>query len=421
MNSEYIPDMDTLIKYLAGQLSQAEQLEVKNALLYSEEVKEMKKDIDFFIEAEDITYADLLQNNSVGYENLDEVLYRYYERYPQTDDWSVEEGIDHKEILQQLQLDSNLESIYPQVYEAVSQNLASKVAIQGVAGCFHEIAAKSFLGNSLSFVNCDSFPKLMRELEGGNANYGIMAIENSVAGSIIANYELLRSSNFEIVGEVYMRIEHNLMALPGQELSDIREVHSHPMALLQCQKFFSEIHPDARMVEREDTASSAKWIRDTLQTGVAAIASKEAARIYGLDIIAKGIETNKRNFTRFLVLLEKSRAEHYPRVRNKASVCFEVSHHIGNLADILMVLKSYDLNLTKIQSTPILGREWEYFIHLDVEFNEYDLYRTAFQAISQLVQNQKILGEYERGSRYNKESYDDGLNIRDHLITPGTL
>lgn len=278
-----------------------------------------------------------------------------------------------------------------------------RIAIQGVDGAFHEIAAKKFFGEDIELEMCDSFPILFRSLNQGKAKFGVIAIENTVAGSLLPNYALLRDSNYTIIGEVFLRIEHQLMVLPGQKLEDIKAVHSHPMAIQQCQKFF-EHYPDIKLVEAADTAGSAKWIRENKKKGRAAIASKLAAQHYDLEIIAESIETNKRNFTRFLIILDKDIAKDYPSYTpNKSSLSFslaERSRQVGSLSQILIVLSSYGINLTKIQSLPVLGKEWEYFFHLDLEFDDYEHYSKSIDAIRPLISELTILGEYPRGEKY---------------------
>ncbi len=292
-----------------------------------------------------------------------------------------------------------MNSILP--ISAPSQTL--KIAIQGVKGAFHEIAARKFFSNPIELDMCETFPQLFRDLENKRADIGVIAIENSVAGSLLPNYALLRDSHLSIIGEVYLRIKHNLMALPGVKLSDIAEIHSHPMALHQCQRFLGK-HHHIKLVESEDTALSAKRIREHQLQNVGAIASHICAQYYELDILAEAIETNHRNFTRFLVVIEDSQAGAWVKDINKASLCFnlaKMSQRIGSLAGILSILGHYDMNLTKIQSLPILGKEWEYFFHIDLEFEDYERYQQSLDAIRPLVSEMKILGEYQRADKSN--------------------
>lgn len=275
------------------------------------------------------------------------------------------------------------------------------IAIQGVKGSFHEIAALTFFGQEIELDMCDSFLGLFHSLEEGKAHYGVMAIENSVAGSILPNYALLRESEFKVFGEVYLRIAHHFMALPGQAIEDITEVHSHPMALLQCQQFFTQ-YPHIKMVEQSDTAGSAKQIKEENKWGVGAIASDLAASYYELPIIAQNIETNARNFTRFLILCAENQSPIKDSKPDKASLCFnlaDLSYKVGGLSRVLLVLSSHGMNLTKIQSLPLLGREWDYFFHIDLEYEDYSQYQRSLDAIRPIVSELRILGEYQRGNK----------------------
>ncbi|MEL7341075.1 MAG: prephenate dehydratase [Bacteroidota bacterium] len=271
------------------------------------------------------------------------------------------------------------------------------VAIQGVKGAYHEIAARKFFGEAIELDMCDSFPELFRSLETQKADSGVMAIENSVAGTILPNYALLRNSAYTIAGEVYLRIEHQLMALPGQKITDIQEVYSHPMAIQQCHEFFKQ-YPHIKLIESPDTAGSAAWIQENRTFGAAAIASKLAAEHYELEILASGVEDNKRNFTRFLILLDKASARLHNKGRkaNKASLCFNLKHEVGQLSQILLVLSSHGMNLTKIQSLPVVGQEWTYFFHIDLIFEHLPQYKRALSAIRPLVNELNVLGEYQR-------------------------
>lgn len=273
-----------------------------------------------------------------------------------------------------------------------------RIAIQGVKGAFHEIAARKFFGEEVEWEMCDSFPQLFRSLESEKAEFGVLAIENSVAGTILPNYALLRNSGYTVIGEVYLRIEHQLMALPGQRIEDIEEVYTHPMALKQCQGFLMQ-YPNLKQIEHADTAGAAEWIRTENLAGKAAIASHLAAEYYELDILAAGIEDNKRNFTRFLIIADTEGSTVYDNEKNKASLCFNVLHKVGCLSQVLLVLSSHGMNLAKIQSSPIVGAEWEYFFHLDVEFEDYSQYKRSIEAIRPLVNELKILGEYPRGDK----------------------
>ena len=273
-----------------------------------------------------------------------------------------------------------------------------KIAIQGFEASFHEITAIQFFGNEIETVECATFPKLFDVMEKGEADFAVCAIENSLAGSILPNYAHLRNSNLEIVGEVYLRIEMNLMALPNQEMHQIEEIHSHPMALLQCQGFF-ENYPQIQLVESNDTALSAKEIKEKHIKHRAAVASKRAAELFELDIIAADIHDNKRNFTRFLVLSKPTTIDHRPSAINKSSISFRAHHTAGSLAKVLTVIGNHNINLTKIQSLPVVGEEWQYYMYADLEFEDVDSYRNMLEEIEPLSKELKILGEYQQGEK----------------------
>lgn len=272
-----------------------------------------------------------------------------------------------------------------------------RIAIQGVAGCFHDAAARQYFdGQEVQTVPCDSFPALFEALEADASMLGIVAIENTIAGSLLANHELLRKSNHTIIGEHSVRISHVLCALPGETLDSIYEVNSHPMALMQCEQYLRR-HPAMRMVEKFDTAGSAEEISRLKLSGHAAVCGEFAANLYGLDILERGIETNKRNFTRFLILADPLLAgELKPRDEelNKSSIVFTLPHTHGALSKVLTILSFYDVNLTKIQSLPVIGREWEYRFYIDLTFNSYFRYRQALQAVRPLTNEFRVLGEY---------------------------
>ena len=278
-----------------------------------------------------------------------------------------------------------------------------RVSIQGGYGAFHEIAArKYFQGINLDIVPCDTFIDLFESVAEGKADSAVVAIENSVAGSLIPNYALLSRSELKITGEVYLRIVQNLIGLPGQSLEDIREVHSHPMAILQCHDFLAPLRQrGVKIVESIDTALSAKWIREEKRAGIAALASDLAADMYGLEVIAESVESNKRNFTRFLIVEpgKSTESSNVHESTDKASVCFTLSHKVGSLSQVLSVLAYYKINLTKIQSLPIVGKEWEYFFYLDVLYDDFDMYKKALSAIHPLIDQLEILGEYRSGER----------------------
>ena len=276
-----------------------------------------------------------------------------------------------------------------------------RIAIQGYKGCFHEQAARLFYASvipseveeALAVVECDTFEGLYAALDEGRADAAVMAIENTVSGGLLHNFDLLRKKSLRVKGEVYTRIGQNLMALPGQRLEDIREVRTHYMAINQTRPWFEKNAPWIKLTESEDTAKSAAELARAGEKGVGAVASELAARLYGLDILAAGIETHKQNFTRFLILddaLEVPQAQ-----MDKALLCFTLPHKPGSLAQILTILSFYEMNLTRIQSLPIPGREWQYFFYIDIKFADYLRYTQALAAIRPLLEDLEVLGEYK--------------------------
>ena len=255
----------------------------------------------------------------------------------------------------------------------------TKVAIQGVSGCYHEMAAKNFFtGKSIEIKPCLSFPEMFETFKTDRNMLGVMAIENTIAGSLLQNHELLRQSDMRIIGEHKLHISHTLAALPGENLNDISEINSHPIALMQCTEFLDKL-PSVKVVEKGDTASSAREISRNQLKGHAAICSEYAAELYGLNVLAREIETNKRNFTRFLILADKWISDELTdkHKANKSSIVFCVPHTHGSLSKILTILSFYNINLTKIQSMPIIGREWEYRFYVDLSFDEYSNYKKS--------------------------------------------
>jgi prephenate dehydratase len=273
-----------------------------------------------------------------------------------------------------------------------------RAAIQGIAGSFHDQAAREYFpGCHVELVPCLAFEDLFESVIAGKADVAVMAIENTVAGSLLPNYALLQGSHFTIFGEIFLRISQHLMALPGQKIGDIREAYSHYMAIAQTRVFFRS-YPGIHLVESDDTAASAKEVADRGLPGLAAIAGERAAGMYGLEILARGIETNKRNFTRFL-LLYKPNGERPFQVEepDKASLSFTLPHQTGSLSHVLSVLSFYRISLTKIQSIPILGQEWEYHFLIDLTFDDPVRYGQALDAIRPLTHELVILGEYKQG------------------------
>lgn len=271
-----------------------------------------------------------------------------------------------------------------------------RVAIQGVAGCFHDAAAREYFeGQDIETVPCETFNEMFNLLKSDASMLGILAIENTIAGSLLQNHELLRQSNMTIVGEYKKYISHSIAALPGQSIDDIAEVNSHPMALRQCEQYL-QLHPKMKMVETYDTAGSAKMIAENNLFGHAAICGRYAAELYGLNVLEDDIQTNKRNFTRFLVVTDPCNATEFktPKAVDKASIAFTLPHSQGSLSAVLVIFSFYGMNLTKIQSLPIIGREWEYRFYVNLTFNDYTRYRQSIDAVRPLISDFKILGEY---------------------------
>lgn len=276
-----------------------------------------------------------------------------------------------------------------------------KVAIQGIAGSYHDIAAQKYYeGEEIEIIGCNSFKEVIKCIHNERTVIGLMAIENTIAGSLLQNHELIRQSECSIIGEYKLRISHTLSALPGTALSEIKEINSHPIALMQCNDFLDSM-PDVKLVEKDDTAMSARWIAENNLKGHAAICGKYAAEIYGLEVLAEGIETNKRNYTRFLTIADKWTAEDLMKgvEKNKSSIVFSLPHMAGSLSKILTILSFYDMNLTKIQSLPIIGREWEYLFYVNLTFSDYTRYKQSLDAIIPLTKDLKILGEYAEGKQ----------------------
>lgn len=275
--------------------------------------------------------------------------------------------------------------------------MTHRIAIQGIEGSFHDIAARHYYeGEDVELVCCETFEQVFDEMSRDPRLMGLVAIENTIAGSLLHNYELLRDSGVTIVGEFKLRIQHSIMCLPEDDWKDLTEVNSHPVALMQCRDFLAQ-HRELKKVEVSDTAGAAADISRGKLRGHAAICHKDAAERYGMKVLQEGIETNKHNFTRFLVLANPQEALTLRNLQevNKSSLVFTLPHEEGSLSAILSVLSFYKLNLTKIQSLPIIGKEWQYMFYIDLSFTDYTRYRQAINAISPLTQNLKLLGEYQ--------------------------
>lgn len=272
-----------------------------------------------------------------------------------------------------------------------------KIAIQGIEGSNHHIVADAFFSKEILLDKCMSFDALVDSLLTKRSDCGVMAIENSIAGSIIPNYALIDSNNLHIIGEHYLKISMNLMALQGQKIEDIKEVYSHPMALLQCKNYFRE-YPHIKLIEDKDTAEVAERIQKKQLKGIAALASKQAAQIFDLEILAADVQTIQNNATRF-VIVQTSNSVIAKEDINKASLKFQLDHKRGSLATILNVLSDCKLNLTKIQSLPRIETPWKYSFFVDVTFDDYMHYDKAKSIISIMAEDFKVLGEYKNGNK----------------------
>ncbi len=272
-----------------------------------------------------------------------------------------------------------------------------RIAIQGEVGSFHDITAHHYFeGEQLQIICCATFEEVFENMKNDPTVIGIMAIENTIAGSLLHNYELLRESGMAVVGEHKTHISHCICCMPGQKIEDLKEVHSHPVALAQCYKYLSK-HPNLKMVEDEDTAGSAKNIAQNGTMGVAAICHADAAKLYGLEVLENHIEDNPHNYTRFLVMTDPRKADFLRAINeaDKSSIVFSLPHEEGSLSQVLSILSFYKINLTKIQSLPIIGKEWEYLFYVDVTYDDITRYRQSIDAITPLTKDLIILGEYK--------------------------
>lgn len=272
-----------------------------------------------------------------------------------------------------------------------------RIAIQGEIGSFHDITARHYFeGEQLQLICCSTFEEVFNHTKQDPTIIGIMAIENTIAGSLLHNYELLRESGMVVVGEHKTHISHCLCSLPGQTIDELKEVHSHPVALAQCHRYLSK-HPNLKVVEDKDTAGSAKWIAENKLTGIAALCHADAARLYGLEVLEDHVEDNPHNYTRFLIMSDPRKADFLRALNesNKSSIVFALPHEEGSLSQVLSILSFYKINLTKIQSLPIIGKEWEYLFYVDVTYDDLTRYRQSIDAITPLTRDLLILGEYK--------------------------
>ena len=271
--------------------------------------------------------------------------------------------------------------------------MTTKIAIQGIKGSFHHQVVKEYFSENVEIDECLSFEELIDSLIAGKSDQAVMAIENSIAGPIIPNYALIDKNNLHIIGEHYLSIHQNLMTLKGQKIEDIKEVHSHPMAILQCMDFLKQ-YPNIKLVEDKDTAETARRIQEKQLTGIAAIASKTASEMYDLEIIAPEIQTIKNNMTRFVII--KKQNSFLPESEiNRASIKFELDHKRGSLAAVLNVMSDCKLNLTKIQSLPKIETPWKYSFFVDVTFEKYEDFAKAKSLLNIMAEYLKVLGEYK--------------------------
>lgn len=280
------------------------------------------------------------------------------------------------------------------------------IAIQGEIGSFHDIAAHQyFKGEQIQTICCATFEELFMKIKEDPTIIGMLAIENTIAGSLLHNYELLRDSNTSIVGEHKLHIQHCICCLPDDEMQSLTEVHSHPVALMQCRGYLSK-HKQIKAVEDFDTAGSAELISRNQHHGWAAICHADAARLYGMKVLEDSIEDNKHNYTRFLVVSNPNKADFMRPLEqaDKSSLVFSLPHEEGSLSKILTILSFYDINLTKIQSLPVIGHEWEYMFYVDVTYDNLTRYRQSIDAIIPLTKELRILGEYTSFERNQKSN-----------------
>ena len=268
-----------------------------------------------------------------------------------------------------------------------------KIAIQGIKGSNHHQVATDFFGNDIELLECSSFDAIIDHLLAGTADKGVMAIENSIEGYIIPNYNLVYQNKIHVIGEHYLNIHHNLMVLKGKSFEDIKEVHSHPMALLQCKEFF-RAHPQIKLVESADTAETAKRIQEKKLKHIAAIAPKMAAELYDLDVIADNIQTIVNNATRFIILKKQNKVLPEEEI-DKASLRFMTDHKRGSLATVLNVMSDCNMNLTKIQSLPVIETPWKYAFFVDVTFDKYEHFAKAKSLLEIMAEDFQVLGEYK--------------------------
>lgn len=293
----------------------------------------------------------------------------------------------------------NLDSEEKKIASVGKNNSSKRIAIQGVSGAFHHVASRRFYNDeNLEIIPSDTFEELIEKTSNNTiTDNALMAIENTIAGTILNNYQLLNQSDLYIVGEISLRIQQNLMVNPGVKIEDLTEVYSHPVAIMQCLKFFKQ-YPHIKLIEAEDTALSAKRVKDSNSKNIGAIASFLAADMYGLEIIGESIETFKKNYTRFLVLdrIESERNQEF----NKVSICFSLPHEVGSLHQVLATLALSNANLTKIQSAPLLDSEFEYLFFVDFLLESNSDFEGIMNLVKKHTKELRVLGTYKKGEKY---------------------
>ena len=286
--------------------------------------------------------------------------------------------------------------------------MSLKVAMQGIESSFHHQAVqKLFPNGEITFLSCDSFEKVANTVSNSIADYGVIAIENTIVGSILPNYGLIDKGDFEILAETVLNIQMYVMALESESIHDIKEIHSHPVALLQCRDYLRKFPPQFKIIEGKDTASEAKRIKDQNLTGVAAIAGKQVAEKFGLKILDSNIQDIKENHTRF-VLLGKKETRAIQHV-DKASLKFELEHNVGSLGNVLNLLTTFNINLTKIQSLPIVGKPWQYAFFVDVVFEDKNFFFEVMEMLKKTVKELKILGVYKQDDTYVQAQFSNAI------------
>lgn len=285
--------------------------------------------------------------------------------------------------------------------------MSLKVAIQGIESSFHHQAVqKLFPNEEIHLLTCESFEKVTTAVNNGNADFGVIAIENTIVGSILPNYGLIDKGHFEILAETVLNIQMYVMALESESIHDIKEIHSHPVALLQCRDYLQKFPPQFKVIEGKDTASEAKRIKDQNLTGVAAIAGKQVAEKFGLKILDSNIQDIKENHTRFVLLGKEKQSS---RQADKASLKFVLEHNVGSLGNVLSLLTTFNINLTKIQSLPIVGKPWQYAFFVDVVFEDESFFFEVMEMLKKTVKELKFLGVYKQDETHAQVQFSNAI------------